>query len=455
MLTVSCPSCGAPVQFRSHAAVMAVCEYCRASVLKDLGSVENIGKLSEVLEDYSPIQSGTSCVAGDRGFTVIGRIQLRYSDGIWNEWYVLFDDGSSSWLGDASGQYMLTTPRKVDGELPAFDEIEAGKRYTVGGERLTAADIRTATCIGGQGELPLFVGDGWETRVADFREAGRFLTLDYSDGERPQVYDGVSLTLAQMKCQLLRDDEQIKASAGRYRGKLDALDCPSCGGMIKYLPGVTTTLVCPSCAAQLDASGPEAQVLQAGERVTQASLALELGATAKINGSDHTVIGAMVRLDDEGSQWTEYLVYSARAGFFWLVDSEGEWYRANVLDVWPEWNWTGSATARLDKVDYEKTFEYPATVQFAAGAFNWRVKAGDVVRLHEFESQSGKASLSAELSAHELTWSRSTPVAHDQLKAWFGPALRAGGANRRPPGRPAATERSNSCGGSSASMPSL
>src|SRR5471032_1865187 len=114
MQIVSCPSCGAEVKFRSHASVMAVCEYCSTSVLKDAGAVQDLGKMSSVLEDYSPIQIGSSGVLGGRAFTVVGRIQLRYSAGLWNEWYLLFDDGVASWLGDSSGLYTVTAECKMD-----------------------------------------------------------------------------------------------------------------------------------------------------------------------------------------------------------------------------------------------------------------------------------------------------------------------------------------------------
>ena len=162
MQIVPCPSCGAQVQFRSHASVMAVCEFCRTTVLKDAASVGAQGKLSDVLEDYSPIQVGTSGVVGGRNFNVVGRIQLRYDSGFWNEWFIVFDDGASGWLGDASGQYSLTIEREAEGALPAFDEVSPGRLYTVNGERYTAADKHVAKCIGGQGELPFKVGDGWE-----------------------------------------------------------------------------------------------------------------------------------------------------------------------------------------------------------------------------------------------------------------------------------------------------
>jgi hypothetical protein len=423
MQSVSCPSCGAPVDFRSHASVLAVCGFCQTTVLKDADAIKDLGKMSSVLEDFSPLQLGTAGVAGGRHFTVIGRIQLRYSAGMWNEWYLLFDDGETAWLGDSSGLYTLTSERKAEGALPAFDEIQPGKPYSIGTERVTASEVRTAECIGGQGELPFKISRGWQARVADFRAGATLLTLDSSDGEQPTVYTGLAVTLEGMKCQLLRDDEHIKASAGRYKGKLAALDCPSCGGSIKYLPGVTAHLVCPACHSQLDAASPKAQVVAAGEELEQARFTIPLGAKAKINGQEYCVIGAMVRADDEQTEWTEYLLYNTRAAFFWLIETEEGWSRASVMSTWPAWSWTGADTATLDKVCFQKLYEYRARVQFAAGAFNWRVTVGDTVRVVEFES--GQIKLAAELSDAELTWSRSTPVAFDQIKTWFGSALRA------------------------------
>jgi hypothetical protein len=422
MQTVSCPSCGAPVQFRSFASVMAVCEFCHASVIKDGDAVKDLGKMSSVLEDFSPIQIGTAGELGGRAFTVVGRIQLRYSAGMWNEWYLLYDDASTGWLGDSSGLFTVTTERAVEGELPAFDAIHPGTRYRIGADGYTASEKRVADCTGGQGELPFKVGAGYQARVADFRDDVRFLTLDYSDGERPVVYTGVAVTLGQMKCQLLRDDDQIKASAGKYRGKIDALDCPQCGSAIGYVPGVTTNLVCPSCSAQLDAAGPKAQVLAAGARVEQVRTTIALGAQAKINGSDYQVIGAMVRTDDEGTPWTEYLLYASVGGFFWLVETSEGWTRTNVMEKWPAMDGLGASQVRYDNVSYDKLYDYLATVRFAAGAFNWRVAAGDQVRAFEF--QSGQTKLAAEVNTEEMTWSRSVPVAFDQVKSWFGADVR-------------------------------
>jgi uncharacterized Zn finger protein (UPF0148 family) len=426
MQNVSCPSCGAPVQFRSHASVLAVCDYCQTTVLKEADAVKDLGKMSALLEDYSPLQIGTSGVHGGRSFSIIGRIQLRYAAGMWNEWYLLFDDGSAAWLGDSSGMYTLTT-EKTDpataseaATLPRFTALQVAHTYPINGVNYLAAEIRNAECIGGQGELPFRVGAGWRAPVADFRNGSEFLTLDYSDGEAPRVYRGTAVTLEQLECQLLRDDDAVKTSAGKYKGKVDALACPSCGSSIKYLPGVTAHLVCPSCQSQLDAAGPATQVLAAGERVAAAATTLELGAQAKIDGVQHQIIGLMRRADDENTEWTEYLLYNTRGGFIWLIETDEGWARAKVASKWPLWQ---DDCATLGPTTFRKLYAYPARVTFAAGAFNWRVQAGDVVQVIEFGQ--GQNKLAAEMTEQELTWSQSSPVAADQIRAWFGAQVKA------------------------------
>jgi hypothetical protein len=451
MQNVSCPGCGAPVQFRSHASVLAVCEYCKTTILKDADSVRNLGKMSDVLEDYSPIQLGTSGEFLGQGFTVIGRIQLRYSAGMWNEWFVLFDDGKTAWLGDSSGLYTLTEEKSNGKNLPAFDAIVPARSYGIDGKNYIAAEVRSAECIGGQGELPLQVGKGWKAHVADFRCGSSFLTLDYSDvmsepdlgasipythgtpsdgkavvpdkssANEAKIYIGQAVTLGQLKCQLLRDDDLIKEGAGKFRGKIDRLDCPSCGSNVSYLPGLTTNLVCPGCHSQLDASSSTAEVLAAGDRMAQMQTTLALGAKATISGMRHELIGVIKCCDDENTTWTEYLLYNPRAGFLWLIETDEGWARAKVQDEWP--NWPQGDTATLGTLTFRKLFGYTATVVFAAGAFNWRVSVGDKSNVVEFES--GQNRLAAEVTSQEMTWSKSSPVAADQIRAWFGEQINA------------------------------
>lgn len=424
MQNVSCPSCGAPVVFKSHASVMAVCEYCKTTVLKDADAVRDMGRMSDVLEDYSPLQVGTSGIYSGTGFTLIGRIQLRYEGGLWNEWHALFDDGRTAWLSEASGQYTFTVEKDSGEALPAFDELRPAQPRLLLGQSWFISDIRVADCIGGQGELPFQAGRGWQARVADLRGGKHFLTLDYSESERPKIYAGEAVELDQLKCQLLRDDDTVRDSAGKIRTPVQPLACPSCGSSVRFVPGATREIICPSCRAQVDTSARIAVVLDAGHRMAEASTTLELGAQAKIGNAAHEIIGVMKRRDEEGALWTEYLMYHPRAGFTWLIETDEGWFRTKVLDEWPQWSGSADASsARLGAQHFSKLYDYTAEVVFAAGAFNWLVKAGDKVKVFEFKN--GGNRLAAELTEHELTWSLSAPLPPDQIRAWFGKAVQA------------------------------
>ena len=417
MQPVSCPGCGAPVQFKSAASIMVVCPYCKTTLLKDADSVSNIGKMSEVLEDYSPLQIGTSGTFGARAFSLIGRIQLQYSDGYWNEWYALFDDGSNAWLSDASGQYTMTAAHATAAELPLFEKLIPGHVMTVSGQVYATSDVRTAHCTAGQGELPFKVGQGYVAKVADFRAADRFLSLDYSDPGPPKVYVGQALQLADLKPQLLRDADQIKDAAGRFHGKITALTCPSCGAPVSSVAGITVHIVCPSCHAEVDTSGAVAKVLAAGATVDAVHFTLSLGSEAMIGGNRYTILGAMRRSEsDDGSSWSEYLLYAPQQKFIWLIETDEGWQRAEVLDRWPGWD--GAGHANLDGMRFDQSAAYSARVVFAAGAFNWRVSVGDVTQVSEYTG--GSVRLAAESTPQELTWSRSQPAPLDQVRAWFG-----------------------------------
>jgi len=398
---------------------MAVCEYCQSTLLKDADSVKNIGKMSELLEDYSPLQITTTGIFQGRTFSLVGRIQLRYEDGIWNEWYALFDDGTAGWLSDGSGQFVFTVadPSPVDA-FPPFENMRPGLPVRYRGAAFYATDVRTARCTGGEGELPFKVGHGWELRAADCRVALRFLTLDYSDGEKPQVYTGQAVTLEQMRCQLLRTSDGVADSAAKFRGKAIAFNCPSCGSSIKYMAGMAYHIVCPRCHAEVDCSTDKALVLQKAEELRHVTTSIDLGDVATINGAKYETIGLMqrqTRYGDESWTWVEYLLFNPARGFHWLVETSDRWDSVTVLNEWPQ---LGNGSITLHGDSYGKSEEYEAVVLYAAGAFNWRVSVGD--RNHVIEYKKGGRVVASEADAHEITWSAGREIAASQVGQWFG-----------------------------------
>lgn len=417
MLHTLCPCCGAQIVFRSTIAVLAVCDYCQSTLLREFEQVREIGKIGKVLEDYSPIQLASSGQFSGQNFTVVGRIQLRYAAGLWNEWYLLFDDGTSAWLGEADGQYMLTRPLGIAEQAPEYASLQIESRYAHAERQYVICDLRTAQCIGGQGELPIVVAEGWQARLADGRCLNDFITLDYSD-EIPQLYQGQAVSLAQLQMQLLREPEQIMASAGRLKGASVVLDCPSCGGPLNYRAAVATQLVCPACASSVDCAGDKAEVLATHSRLEARASTLQVGEKAKLAGGDWEIIGLLQReeCEDPSSGWTEYLLYHPSQGLQWLSEALDGWWLGSALQGWPQ-SWQNSG-AVLDKVHYRALYPaYRARVKYAAGAFNWRVAVGDEMTLCDYEA-AGKR-LCREWNEAEINWSSAQRVTRAQLAQWF------------------------------------
>ncbi len=329
---------------------MVVCEYCHSMLLRQADStfVDN-GKAAVALEDYSLIQIGTTGRYQNRGFTAIGRFQKEYDRGGWNEWYLLFDDGSDGWLSDSGGQYTITQLKEENySQAPPYLETIPGStavRYA--NQDFVASDVRSAKNLGtkAQGELPFPLEKDRTTYAADYRAGKYFLTLDYTDcppindtgagrdrpldlGDsgnssrkaegsnnsssvkqalcsQPELYYGQGVTLEDLQCQLLRSEDQIRESAGKLRGQANALQCPMCGASLVWYPGVAHHLVCPSCHADVNVSADKAHLLGVHTmREAQARAAnLKLGDQARIGGKLWTVIGLMrcQELEADGS----------------------------------------------------------------------------------------------------------------------------------------------------------
>ncbi len=125
-----CPSCGGPVKFRSAASVLAVCEYCTSTLLRKGEVLENIGKMAALQDDPTLLQIESEGSYKGVHFGVIGRVQMRYEDGLWNEWYILFDDMRYGWLGEASGEFYVTFEKPVAPAPPPFADICRSNRMS-------------------------------------------------------------------------------------------------------------------------------------------------------------------------------------------------------------------------------------------------------------------------------------------------------------------------------------
>lgn len=203
-MTFACPGCGAETKFSSAIALYCVCKYCRSQIFRTEQQIELIGKQTELPEDCSPLQLFSDGEYMGRKFRVLGRVKMQWAEGVWNEWYLSYVDGSAGWLAEAQGKWILSIEKK-ELSIPDLENIHIGGKFTVDGAKFIYADKKEAMSYGFEGELP-FLTVAQEKRFSvDLlsNENQRFLSFEY-DNSGARAYLGRYVTLAELKMKNLR-----------------------------------------------------------------------------------------------------------------------------------------------------------------------------------------------------------------------------------------------------------
>jgi ribosomal protein S27E len=413
-IQVSCPSCGAPVRYQSAASAIAVCPYCRSTLARDGETLKNLGRMAELLPDDSAVQLGTQGRWRGKAFAVVGRLQLRYDAGFWNEWHVLFDDGHSGWMSEASGQWTVTLPAPLPSELPTFDAIEPGFGIPIGGKPYLVTNKEEAVCLSGEGELPFVVGAGYIAPVVDLRTSSNFATLDYSSTP-PTCYVGEAVTRESLALSNLRDIKR-EALVAAPKKKAQALSCPACGSPWAIHDRTILAMACPACGTLADVDGEIAKVRDAVRRGSVVKPPLPLGSRGKLAGREWEAIGFMRRgVPNVVGNWDEYLLYDGEGGFAWLVSERGHWNFVRVLDAPPKQMVPGEVTYGQDH--FAHFADYNCEVLSVLGEFNWRVRVGEQCNVTDYIAP--PRILSREKSANEITWSLGEYMTPADINAAF------------------------------------
>lgn len=178
----NCPNCGAPVRFRWSGAVQTTCEFCRSILVRTGLDLKKMGEVAALPPDSSPIQIGTEGVYLNQSFVAVGRIIYEYEKGAWNEWHLVYNDGSSGWLSDAQLEYDLSWLTSPPVALPPREAAYRGQHLPWNGKQFELTSITNAHYKGVQGELPFEYWDKSDCVFADLRSAtGDFGTIDYTE----------------------------------------------------------------------------------------------------------------------------------------------------------------------------------------------------------------------------------------------------------------------------------
>ncbi len=381
VLVANCPSCGAPVEFKSGQSIVVICEFCRSAIARTDRELKDLGKVAELVETGSPLDVGLRGKWKDVPFELTGRAQLGHEmGGQWDEWYATFSNGWLGWLAEAQGRFYITFqyPIPEGVQVPSFDQLQLGQQ--VPGlpwpTPLMVAETGRATALGAKGEIPYLLTPGETYYYADLSGVNNsFGTLDYNQSP-PLVFLGQQVTLAELGITTTRTPEREERRVGAAQ-----MGCPNCGGPLELrAPDKTERVTCPNCNSLLDVNQGQLQFLKALEQPPFQPL-IPLGTTGDVPEGKMTMIGAMARsVTVDGTQyfWSEYLLYNPQIGFRWLVHSDNHWNYVQAVPPGEVYEVAKSASYRGKH--YKIFQDAPCRVEVVVGEFYWKVETGEQVR---------------------------------------------------------------------------
>lgn len=423
----TCPNCGAPVDFRSAASAFAVCSFCRSTLVRDGAALRRIGESAELFDDHSPLALGAAGKYQGLAFTLVGRVQVRYAQGSWNEWHALFDGGRGGWLSEDNGQYVFGFDAPLGDEpVPAIETLRPGAPLRLAGQAWTVGSVVRARLAAAEGELPFAPDLGREHLVADLRNTrGEVGSLEQAPGAPPRWSIGRAVALADLALTGLSE-------AGAKTLSSRGVSCPSCGAALEPKLETTRSIVCPQCKAVVDVSqgvgGDLAYFRQSNPGVDGGEPQIPLGSTGTLAlGSPPVpwqVVGYAERCevpdepDGERSYWREYLLYHRVEGFAFLVDAEDGWSWARPIPGVPE---RVGEQVRLDGVQYRPLYTYTGIATYVLGEFYWQLRRDDRTRNTDYQGTGANARkrLNREASGDEVIWSRGETLDADAVAAAF------------------------------------
>ena len=421
VLQANCPSCAAPIEFKSGSTIVLVCPFCRSAVARNDRKLEDLGKVAEIVETESPLKIGLKGVWNANRFELTGRAQLRHQlGGFWDEWYATFSNGWVGWLAEAQGKFYLTfyKPLPENVALPSFESLQLGQTIEAISDEtpLIVTEKGTATAIAADGEIPYKLTPNERSDYADFSgKNNAFGTIDYSENP-PWVFVGKEVSLADIGLAGAKPPERQAKRVSAV-----AMGCPNCGGALDLAaPDKTERVTCPFCNSLLDVNQGNLTFLRALNASPTDDFVLPIGAEGTFaNEAKMKIIGAVVRsvtIEETKYFWHEYLLYNANVGFRWLVHSDNHWNFVEPINA-------AEVTAIEKSADYNgKTFKIfqdaPAKVEYVKGEFYWRVEVGETVRAVDYVAP--PLMLSMEQSPTEINWSLGTYRTNAEIEKAFG-----------------------------------
>jgi len=429
-----CPNCGAPVEFASPACHSAVCSFCRSTLLRKDEELLRTGESAELFGDYSPLQIGTQGSLQGEPFTILGRVQLAYEGGSWNEWHAFFErSGKSAWLAEDNGRFVLSWPQTAEA-LPGHHELVLDSQQLIAGRAWRVAALTPSTLHAAEGELPEPPRLGQAVQVAELRNAQDEVgSLEYVEGnDLPRWSVGRAVELAALQLSHTRE-ESVAGVGGR------SIECPNCGTPIQPQLDQSQSVTCGQCQSvvQLGQTGEALSFHK--QQLGGGDPPLALGRTGQLaldKGGvklPWQIVGFLQRQTSEDGEtfpWREYLLFNREQGFAFLVDSSEGWSLVRVLTGSPQ---VVGQSVRWQDRTYRLKERYTATTTRVLGEFYWRVQRNEQGEVADYEGPQ-ELILGREQSRSEVSWSQGRKLDATEVLSAFGmsSAMRRASGDVRP-----------------------
>jgi len=181
--SLSCPSCGAPLNISNRFVKMVTCEFCdHVMLLKDDG-LDPTGQVAKLAQLPSPLYLDATGTIQGKSFQVLGRLRYQYDAGMWDEWFISLEGEQPGWLVEDEGTYTLYHKATLTSPLPPFEEIRVGSVIKVADREMFVTEKGEANIVGGEGQLAFTILPGEEVKYVDGNSGQDQISIEYTTDE--------------------------------------------------------------------------------------------------------------------------------------------------------------------------------------------------------------------------------------------------------------------------------
>lgn len=368
---IACPKCGAGHQIVNPGITMLVCTNCHTVVYWDVDGAIQLGAESILPANQSRLFLFASGSLDGVSYQAVGHLRYDYGRGNWDEWYLQTAEGRVLWVSE--DERVITEEVPIDAAgAPPHHSLSVGTAVTLGDAVYTVRELATATCVGGEGQLPFSVFPGESYAYADLAtdDGLRFATLEYHD-------DGVEAYAGRVVGHdRLTVEGAPPPAATQQQG--ESITCTNCGASLETPANrEVSTKVCEYCGTQLDMTTTEHTILGHNEQGYKPLFLFEVGQACTFDGDRYEVAGRTVFTDAEGYLSREYLLFNPGKGYLWLAEYQGHYTLLTEAHARPKpFSYYPKASTEVAGNHY-RVYEWGTeAIKYVDGALPWKAFVG-------------------------------------------------------------------------------